>query len=97
MATLRLLTALRGVRYLTQDFEQCRVARKLEVYQFRRFSNSKTSILGDEGVTTKSKRPKTVPVPKITLLLPDDSMTVTDMEHAQRLANRRKLNLIKVN
>lgn len=44
----------------------------------------------------KKKKPKTMIIPKITLLLPNDSMTVLTLEEAQKLAKRRKLMLIKV-
>ncbi|XP_011145384.2 uncharacterized protein LOC105186696 [Harpegnathos saltator] len=98
MATLRLMTILRRATYFTQDFNQRHVAHKLGVYQFRKFSDHNTITLDNENVPTKPKeRPKTVPVPKITLLLSDDSMIVTNLENAQRIAKRRKLNLIKVN
>ncbi|EFN80622.1 hypothetical protein EAI_04206 [Harpegnathos saltator] len=98
MATLRLMTILRRATYFTQDFNQRHVAHKLGVYQFRKFSDHNTITLDNENVPTKPKeRPKTVPVPKITLLLSDDSMIVTNLENAQRIAKRRKLNLIKNN
>ncbi|XP_015180156.1 PREDICTED: uncharacterized protein LOC107068361 [Polistes dominula] len=44
----------------------------------------------------KKKKPKTMIIPKITLLLPKDSMTVITMEEAQKLAKRRNLILMKV-
>ncbi|XP_032683583.1 uncharacterized protein LOC116849968 [Odontomachus brunneus] len=96
MITFKLLMALRRATYMTQGFErQCYVIRKFDMYQCREFSNRKTIIL--EDTTTKPKqRPKTVPVPKITLLSLDNSMVVTDLEKAERLAKHRNLNLIKV-
>lgn len=59
---------------------------------------SKRSILEESNdvAPAKQQRPKTVPVPKITLVSPDNSMTVTVLEDAQRLAKRRKLTLVKV-
>ncbi|XP_014483328.1 PREDICTED: translation initiation factor IF-3 [Dinoponera quadriceps] len=97
MAALKLLTALRRATRFTQNFDQRRVACELDAYQRRGFSTRKTINLNDVDAETKPKqKPKTVPVPKITLLLPDNSMTVTDMEHALRMATRRKFNLVKV-
>lgn len=64
---------------------------------FRPFSKgSAIAILDANNDGTKKQRPKTVPVPKITLMLPNDSSTVTILEEAQRLAKRRNLILIKV-
>jgi len=45
---------------------------------------------------TKKPRPKTVPVPKITLISPDNSIRVTVLEEAERLAKRRNLILSKI-
>ncbi|XP_043491975.1 uncharacterized protein LOC122517574 [Polistes fuscatus] len=44
----------------------------------------------------KKKKPKTMIIPKITLLSSKDSMTVLTLEEAQKLAKRRNLMLIKV-
>lgn len=91
MAAPRLLTALRRAIYRVQDFNNkcCLIG---DVREF-----SKKSILEENDVASaKQQRPKTVPVPKITLVSPDNSMTVTVLEDAQRLAKRRKLNLVKV-
>lgn len=59
---------------------------------------NKKSILeeNDDAASAKQQRPKTVPVPKITLVSLDNSVTVTVLDEAQRLAKRRKLNLVKV-
>ncbi|KAI4495489.1 hypothetical protein M0802_008703 [Mischocyttarus mexicanus] len=46
--------------------------------------------------TSVKKKPKTVIIPKITLLSSNDSMTVVTLEDAERLAKRRNLILIKV-
>lgn len=93
MATSRLLTTLRRVVYHAQDFNKYCVTGDLRDVR-RAFS--KKSILEQDDATVKKQRPKTVPVPKITLLLPDDSITVTVLEHAQRLAKRRKFTLVKI-
>lgn len=93
MATSRLLTTLRRVVYRAHDFNKCCVTNDLRDV-CRAFS--KKSILEENDATVKKQRPKTVPVPKITLLLPDDSMTVTVLENAQRMAKRRKLTLVKI-
>lgn len=93
MAISRLLTTLRRVVYRAHDFNKCCVTNDLRDVR-RAFS--KKSILEEDDATVKKQRPKTVPVPKITLLLPDDSMTVTVLEDAQHLAKRRKLTLVKI-
>ncbi|XP_072746122.1 uncharacterized protein [Anoplolepis gracilipes] len=83
----QLLTTLRRV---AQDFGKCRVTGELRAF-------SKKSIVDEDDVATaKKERSKTVPVPKITLLSPDNSITVTVLEDAQRLAKRRKFTLVKV-
>lgn len=92
MAPSRLLTALRGTVYRVWHFNQYCVTSDLRNV-YRAFGNK--SILEDVG-TEKKQRPKTVPVPKITLLSSDDSITVTVLENAQRLAKRRKLTLVKI-
>ncbi|XP_029174571.1 uncharacterized protein LOC114943158 isoform X2 [Nylanderia fulva] len=95
MAASRLLMALRDAVYRAWDFNQCCVTSDLRNVS-RTFSNK--SVFDDVGgvVTEKKQRPKTVPVPKITLLSPDDRMTVTVLEEAQRLAKRRKFVLVKI-
>lgn len=93
MATSRLLTTLRRVVYHAQDFNKYCVTSDLRDVR-RAFS--KKSILEQDDATVKKQRPKTVPVPKITLLSLNDSITVTVLEHAQRLAKRRKLTLVKI-
>ncbi|EFN61446.1 Translation initiation factor IF-3 [Camponotus floridanus] len=92
MAAPRLLTALRRAIYRVQDFNKCCLIGDVRAF-------NKKSILeeNDDVASAKQQRPKTVPVPKITLVSLDNSMTVTVLEDAQRLAKRRKLNLIKVN
>lgn len=79
-----------------QEFNQCRATRVLDAH--RAFSTHKKSSLDDaeNDSTAPKQRRKTEPVPKITLLSPDDSITVTELEDAQRLAKRRKFTLIKV-
>ncbi|CAK9811496.1 hypothetical protein ANTPLA_LOCUS7050 [Anthophora plagiata] len=44
----------------------------------------------------KKPKKKTIPIPKITLIHPDKSTTVTVLEAAERLAKRRSFDLIKV-
>ncbi|XP_071558397.1 uncharacterized protein [Temnothorax nylanderi] len=89
--------ALRRAVNLSQSFSRCRVARDTwKSGQYRAFSRRlPEEFLGSDG--TKKPRPKTEPVPKITLVSPDNSITVTVLEEAQRLAKRRDLTLIKVN
>ncbi|XP_012230756.2 translation initiation factor IF-3 [Linepithema humile] len=95
MAFFRVQTVLRKAVYFIENFSQCRVTHDLRVYRHQAFS--KKSILeNDDATAAKKPRPKTVPVPKITLLLPDNSITVTVLEEAQRLAKRRNLNLVKI-
>lgn len=42
----------------------------------------------------KPKKRKTVPIPKITLVMPDQSIMVTDQESASRISKRRQLQLV---
>ncbi|XP_070166097.1 translation initiation factor IF-3 [Polyergus mexicanus] len=95
MATSRLCTTLRRVVYHAQDFNKCCVTHTSDLRDVRRVF-SKKSILEEGDATAKKQRSKTVPVPKITLLSPDDSITVTVLEDAQRLAKRRRLTLVKI-
>lgn len=95
MAFSRVLTVLRRAVYFTDNFGKYHVTRDFRVHRSQAF-NHKKSIVENDDTTGKKQRPKTVPVPKITLLLPDDSITVTVLEEAQRLAKRRKLNLVKI-
>lgn len=88
-----LLPVLRAV-HLTRSFSRCRVIRDIWRFgQCRAFSR-RPEELDSDGV--KKPRPKTVPVPRITLVSPDNSITVTVLEDAQRLAKRRNLTLVKV-
>ncbi|XP_077276018.1 uncharacterized protein LOC143904904 [Temnothorax americanus] len=89
--------ALRRAVNLSRSFSRCRVARDTwKSGQYRAFSRRLPGeFLGSDG--TKKPRPKTEPVPKITLVSPDNSITVTVLEEAQRLAKRRDLTLVKVN
>lgn len=99
MAAPRFLTALRKVAHFIQDFSQCRAAYELDVRQCRAFSTGKKTIVDEidnDGATVKKHRSKTVPIPKITLLSPDGSIMVTQMDNAQRLAKHRNLHLVKV-
>jgi len=85
---------LQRVVHLAQSFSRCRVTRDIWKFsQCRAFSRKPEEIGGDGA---KKPRPKTEPVPKITLVSPDNSSTVTVLEVAQRLAKRRNLTLIKV-
>lgn len=43
-----------------------------------------------------AKKKKTIPIPKITLLAPDENVQVTSLEEAQKLAKRRDLKLVKI-
>ncbi|KAB0799003.1 hypothetical protein PPYR_06883 [Photinus pyralis] len=47
-----------------------------------------------EGET--QKRPKSQPVPKITLIVNDDNMSITTLEEAQHMSKRRALKLVKL-
>lgn len=99
MATSKMLRVLRRVQRCSQNFSQYRAACELDVYQRRIFSTRKKPVIGlesDDAQAKPKQRPKTVPVPKITLLSPDDSITVTELANAERLAKRRKLTLVKV-
>lgn len=87
---------LRRTVYFVENFNQCCVIHDLRVYQYQAFSKKFSLENVNDSTAVKKQRPKTVPVPKITLLLPDNSITVTVLEEAQRLAKRRKLNLVKV-
>lgn len=88
------LPALRRTVHLARSSSQCRVARDTwKSGQCRAFSR-RPEALDSDG--TKKPRPKTVPVSKITLVSPDNSVTMTVLEEAQRLAKRRNLTLVKV-
>lgn len=83
----------RAVR-LAQNFNWNRVAHDVRAsVQCRAFSR-KLEEFDSDGA--KKPRPKTESVPRITLMSPDNSTTVTVLEVAQRLAKRRNLTLIKV-
>lgn len=80
--------------HLARGFGRCRVARDIwKSGQCRAFSGRPEEV-GSDGA--KKPRPKTVPQPRITLVSPDNSITVTVLEEAQRLAKRRNLTLVKV-
>lgn len=96
MALFRILTGLRRTVYFTENFGKCHVTPNLRLHRYQAFCKKAIQENVDDNSANKKQRPKTVPVPKITLLLPDNSITVTVLEEAQRLAKRRKLNLIKV-
>lgn len=95
MIGLGLLAVLRRSVCLAQDSSRIRVTQTLQVYRCQPY-NKKFEQDSTESSEKKVPRPKTVPVPKITLLLPDNSMTVTVLAEAERLAKRRKLTLVKV-
>ncbi|XP_020284545.1 uncharacterized protein LOC109855102 isoform X2 [Pseudomyrmex gracilis] len=90
-----LLTVLRRSVCLAQNSSRVCVTQTLQVYRCQPY-NKKFKQDSTESSEKKVPRPKTVPVPKITLLLPDNSMTVTVLAEAERLAKRRNLTLVKV-
>lgn len=49
-----------------------------------------------DGVPAKKSRPKTVPVPNITLIGPDKQLSVVTLDVATKMSDRRGLKLIKV-
>jgi len=62
----------------------------------RAFSRNLISDIDATNDGTKKPRPKTVPVPKITLISLDNSISITILENAERLAKRRNLILNKI-
>ncbi|KAL6258528.1 hypothetical protein P5V15_010485 [Pogonomyrmex californicus] len=79
--------------HLTRNFSWGRVTRDIwRLGQYRGYGRRFEEL----DNTVKKPRPKTVPVPKITLVSPDNSITVTVLEEAQRLAKRRNFTLVKV-
>lgn len=94
MIVLGLPPALRKAVHLAQSFSRCRVTRDISRFDQCRTFNRKPEQIDSNG--NKKPRPKTEPIPKITLLSSDNSTTVTVLEVAQRLAKRRNLTLIKV-
>ncbi|XP_011637284.1 uncharacterized protein LOC105427315 [Pogonomyrmex barbatus] len=79
--------------HLTRNFSWDRVTRDIWRFgQYRGYGRRFEEL----DNTVKKPRPKTVPVPKITLVSPDNSITVTVLEEAQRLAKRRNFTLVKV-
>ncbi|XP_012525317.2 translation initiation factor IF-3 [Monomorium pharaonis] len=94
MVVPELSPALRRAVHLVQSFSRCRVTRDTWRFsQCRAFSRKSEELNGDDA---KKPRPKTEPVPRITLVSPDNSITVTVLEDAQRLAKRRNLTLVKI-
>ncbi|XP_012062006.1 PREDICTED: translation initiation factor IF-3, chloroplastic-like [Atta cephalotes] len=86
--------ALRKAVQLVQSFSRCRVTHDIwKSNQCRMFNKRPEQTKSNDN---KKPRPKTEPIPKITLLSLDNSTTVTVLEVAQRLAKRRNLTLIKV-
>lgn len=87
------LLALRRAVHLRQSFSRYRVARDVWKFgQCRAFGRRPEP----EDNDVKKPRPKTEPVPRITLVSPDNSTTVTVLEEAQRLAKRRNFTLVKI-
>jgi len=72
--------------------------RHLNQFQLGLRAFSKKSIEAVDAMNdgTKKPRPKTVPVPKITLISLDNSIRITVLEEAERLAKRRNLILNKI-
>lgn len=67
--------------------------------KFKYFSNKPTEPIIVEGVPANSipqKKTKRPIVPKITLISGKDDVTVTTLEDAQKMANRRNLKLVKI-
>ena len=56
-------------------------------------ANSKTNLQTEEEQKKKKKTPR---IPRITLIHPDESVTIVLLEEAQKLAKRRNLNLAKM-
>jgi len=92
MIVSELPSALRKIVQLAQSFSRCRVTHDIWKSNQCRMFNKRSEQTNDN----KKPRPKTEPIPKITLLSLDNSTTVTVLEVAQRLAKRRNLTLIKV-
>jgi len=92
MSVPGLPSALRRTVHLARSFSWCRVARDIWKSGHCRAFSGKPEELGNNGV----KKPRSKTVPKITLVSPDNSITVTVLEEAQRLAKRRNLTLVKV-
>ncbi|XP_011160303.1 translation initiation factor IF-3 [Solenopsis invicta] len=86
---------LRRAVHFAQSFSRCRVTRDIWRSDQCRAFNRKPEVFDSDIV--KKPRPKTEPVPKITLVSLDNSVSVTVLEEAQRLAKRRNLTLVKVN
>ncbi|RLU19048.1 hypothetical protein DMN91_009406 [Ooceraea biroi] len=82
-------TVLQRAVHLVRRFDQCRCG-------LRAFSKKSIAALDAANDGIKKPRPKTVEVPKITLISLDNSITVTILEDAQRLAKRRNLTLTKI-
>jgi translation initiation factor IF-3 len=59
------------------------------------FKKNKIEISHDDKLTKKI-RPKTVPVPKITLLGPEKDISVVTMDVATKMCERRGLKLVKI-
>jgi len=92
MIVSELPSALREVVQLAQNFSRYRVTHDIWKSNQCRMFNKRP----EQTNNNKKPRPKTEPIPKITLLSLDNSTTVTVLEVAQRLAKRRNLTLIKV-
>ncbi|XP_050536235.1 uncharacterized protein LOC126902706 [Daktulosphaira vitifoliae] len=50
----------------------------------------------DNEEINKKKRPKTAPIPKITLISPDNNLSIVTLDEASKVSVRRGLKLVKV-
>lgn len=50
----------------------------------------------DSEQTTKKSRPRTIPQPKVTLLGPENNVSVVTIEEASKICDRRGLKLVKI-
>lgn len=66
----------------------------LTAYSQKNFLSSKVQTENDNNEAEKKK--KTTPIPKVTLISPDESILILTLSEAQKLSIRRNLKLVKL-
>lgn len=70
-------------------------ASNIHIYQSLRFKKNRLEI-DEADQRSKTSRPKTVPQPKITLLGPENDISVVTLDVASKMCDRRGMKLVKI-
>ncbi|XP_050440670.1 translation initiation factor IF-3-like [Adelges cooleyi] len=88
--------ALTVLRHQVMYSQPVRNVCQCQILGFKKNDLKTTSATMDNEETLKKKRPKTAPIPKITLIDPDHKLSIVTLDEAAKLCDRRGLKLVKI-